>query len=318
MIAVMARRLRIQYPGAMYHLINRGNYRRDLFESAGAAKAFLRVLQETVATYGWRLYSYVLMRNHYHLALETSEPNLVEGMHWMQSTWATRFNRFRRENGHLFQGRYKAILLEDEYALGRVANYLHLNPVRAGIVSAAAAKTYRWSSLFAMSRGIGLQVECSSWLDALGGWNDDAEGRAAYVEYLAAVGADKGSWKEKGLVGLSKGWAIGTSGWRRALAKEYGMRSLEPGLHRDEVDNLREEVWEAVLAREMARTGRMPEDLSTRPRKQDWKVELAHRVRRECGAPLSWLARRLELGRPGSLRSYLCRRNRSDHQQTTA
>ena len=115
----MARRLRIQFPGAIYHVINRGNYRRDLFLSVGEAQAFLETLREARDLMGWHVHAYVLMRNHYHLAVETPEPNLVEGMHWLQSTWATRFNRFRQERGHLFQGRYQSLLIEDASALAR-------------------------------------------------------------------------------------------------------------------------------------------------------------------------------------------------------
>jgi len=99
----MARKLRIQYPGALYHVINRGNYRRALFGSEGAASAFERALAEASSRHGWRVHAHVVMRNHFHLALETPEPNLVDGMHWLQSTYANRFNRFRREQGHLFQ-----------------------------------------------------------------------------------------------------------------------------------------------------------------------------------------------------------------------
>lgn len=98
----MARKLRIEFPGAIYHVLNRGNYRRDLFLTAGEAGAFVETMQEAVLRYGWRLHAYVLMRNHYHLAVETPEPNLKDGMHWLQSTFATRFNRFRKERGHLF------------------------------------------------------------------------------------------------------------------------------------------------------------------------------------------------------------------------
>jgi REP element-mobilizing transposase RayT len=99
----MARKLRIEFPGAVYHVINRGNYRRDLFLSAGEAGAFVRTLEEAAESYGWRIYAYALMRNHYHVALQTPQPNLVEGMHWLQTTFATRFNRLHRERGHLFQ-----------------------------------------------------------------------------------------------------------------------------------------------------------------------------------------------------------------------
>ena len=110
----MARRLRLQYPGALYHIINRGNYRQDVFATAGASKAFEAALGEACTRHGWTAHAFVIMRNHYHVAIETSVPNLIEGMHWLQTTFAVRFNRFRREHGHLFQGRYRAILLEDE------------------------------------------------------------------------------------------------------------------------------------------------------------------------------------------------------------
>ena len=107
----MARSLRIQYEGALYHVINRGNYRSDIYASDGAAQSFLSTVIEAVQRHGWQLHAYVIMRNHYHLAIETPLPNLTIGMRWLQSTAATRFNRFRKENGHVFQGRYKALLL---------------------------------------------------------------------------------------------------------------------------------------------------------------------------------------------------------------
>ena len=93
----MARRLRIQYEGALYHVFKRGNYRRDVFESLGAVQAFVGVLVEAVGRYGWKLHAYVVMRNHFHLAVETPRANLVEGMHWLQGTLARRFNRYRDE-----------------------------------------------------------------------------------------------------------------------------------------------------------------------------------------------------------------------------
>ena len=107
--------------------------------------SFLKCLQEACEGMGWRLHAWVLMGNHYHLCLETPEANLVEGMRWLQSTFANRFNRFRKESGHVFQGRYKAILLDDD-ALGAVCHYIHLNPVRAGIVEAGRLEDYVDSS----------------------------------------------------------------------------------------------------------------------------------------------------------------------------
>jgi len=166
----MPRKLRIQYTDAIYHVINRGNYRANLFDTEGAAQAFLNALFEAVARYGWKLHAYVLMRNHYHLALETPMPNLVEGMHWLQGTFSNRFNRFRKQNGHVFQGRYKALLLEGHAVLGRVVDYIHLNPVRAGVVAPGQVEQFRWSSLPQFIKGkrpTGLV--CSDWLAARGG-----------------------------------------------------------------------------------------------------------------------------------------------------
>jgi len=141
----MARKVRIEYPGAIYHVINRGNYRSWIFESKGARASFLECLERACISMGWRLYAWCLMGNHYHLCLETVDPNLVEGMHWLQSTFANRFNRFRQSNGHVFQGRYKAILLDGE-AVGAVCHYIHLNPVRAGLTDVEQLESYVASS----------------------------------------------------------------------------------------------------------------------------------------------------------------------------
>ncbi len=98
----MARKLRIQYEGALYHVINRGNYRRDVFETAGAACAFEECLWKCCEMHEWRLHAHVVMRNHFHLAVETPQPSLVAGMHWLLSTFFKRIKWFREERGHLF------------------------------------------------------------------------------------------------------------------------------------------------------------------------------------------------------------------------
>jgi len=104
---------------------------------------------------GWRVHGYCLMRNHYHLALETPRGNLVSGVHWLQSTFGNRFNRYRGERGRAFQGRYQAILVEPGVHLARLVDYLHLNPVRARIVALEQLVQFRWSSYRAFARGRG-------------------------------------------------------------------------------------------------------------------------------------------------------------------
>jgi REP element-mobilizing transposase RayT len=312
----MARKLRIQFGGAIYHVINRGNYRRDVFERPEEGRAFLATLKEAKEMMGWRVHAYVLMRNHYHFAVETPEPNLVQGMHWLQSTWATRFNRFRRERGHLFQGRYQALLVQDAAVLGRVVDYIHLNPVRAKIVEAEQVRNYRWSSLGEILKGEG-------WVDDLG-WRaggrfgTEPDARQAYEAYLVEVGREEARWEQLGLKGLSRGWAIGTTGWRRALAKEYGQLALNPGLEREEVSELREGAWEATFERVLQRSNRQEAELAEGPARTGWKLALAEQVRQESGASLEWLARRLGMVQAGTLRSYLHKRRGMENLQNTA
>lgn len=315
----MARKLRIQYEGALYHIVNRGNYRRDVFESVGAAEAFLSVLFEAASRYQWALQGYVLMRNHFHFVVETPKPNLVEGMHWLQSTIATRFNRFRREQGHLFQGRYHSILLQDYAVVGRVVDYIHLNPVRAGIVPAEQVMNYRWSSLRCFVRGPRpAEMSAAPWLSARGGWTDNADGWAAYLNYLVELGKDEAEQKRQGLEGLSRGWAIGSSGWRQAIARDFSHLKLAGGLGRDESKAMNEANWEALLLQFLTQLKKSRNELATRPKNVPWKIDLAHRLRTEAGASVVWIARALQLGKPGSLRSYLARRQARNNQQTAA
>ena len=150
----MARKLRLEYPGAIYHILNRGNYREGIFSTEGARNAFEGCLSEACEKSGWVVHGYCLMNNHYHLALETPEANLVAGMTWLQSTFANRFNRYRNERGHVFQGRYKALLVEGGEWLGNLCPYIHLNPVRAGLCDVGALKVYRHGSYY-WERGTG-------------------------------------------------------------------------------------------------------------------------------------------------------------------
>ena len=108
----MPRKHRLEYPGAIYHIIYRGNYRRPIFETDKTKKAFECCLFEACEKSAWVLHTFIVMGNHYHLTLETPQGNLIAGMHWLQGTFANRFNRLRKEHGHLFEGRYKAILVD--------------------------------------------------------------------------------------------------------------------------------------------------------------------------------------------------------------
>ena len=134
----------------------------------------------------WVLHAYVVMGNRYHLAVETPLGNA--GMHWLQVTFATRFNRWRDERGHLFQGRYKALLVEPGEALGAVCHYIHLNPVRARIISAAELRRYHYSSHRFFSRGArpGF-LNLAPALEAVGGLSDSAGDHEYHVLRLLSI-----------------------------------------------------------------------------------------------------------------------------------
>ena len=141
---IMTRPLRIQYSGAFYHITSRGNERRDVFRSKADRERFLFYLAIATERYHARIHVYCLMSNHYHLLLETPEGNLSQIMRHINGAYTTYFNTKRKRAGHLFQGRYKAILVEaDEYAT-HLSRYIHLNPIRAGMVS--VPEDYTWSS----------------------------------------------------------------------------------------------------------------------------------------------------------------------------
>ena len=140
----MARPLRIEFAGALYHLTSRGNERRNIFRSDRDRKAFLVFLGLTARRFGWSVTAWVLMSNHFHLVVQTLEPNLSRGMHWLNGAYAGWFNRTYGRSGHLFQGRFKAFLIDKEAYFAEVLRYVVLNPVRATMVERPEA--YKWSS----------------------------------------------------------------------------------------------------------------------------------------------------------------------------
>jgi REP element-mobilizing transposase RayT len=140
----MTRALRVEYPDAYYHVINRGNYQEKIFINDRDKEKFLQYLEKASERFSIILHSYCLMSNHYHLLIQTPDSNLSMAMQWINASYATYFNRKRDRHGHLFQGRFKAILIDADAYLKHLSRYIHLNPVRAKMVSAPAA--YQWSS----------------------------------------------------------------------------------------------------------------------------------------------------------------------------
>lgn len=306
----MARRLRIQFPGAIYHVINRGNYRSDVFETADKARAFECVLFECAKRMGWEVFAYVLMRNHFHLAVRTPEPNLVEGMHWLQSTYATRFNRFRQERGHVFQGRYQSILVEPGASLLRVVNYIHLNPVRAKIIPAEQIAQFRWSSL----RWFGREdcpgfLSHSTWLETAG-VNASRLNLREYVAALKAEGALANGLSNSGDAELCSGWAIGTPMWRKALAEEHAQHRIYPGMSMKEIGAPRAVQWKRALEEELVKFQKAPADIARSAKGAPWKIQIAVALRAKTTATNRWIATQLQMGSASSVSQYVSRETR--------
>ena len=309
----MARQLRLEYAGACYHVINRGNYRKHLFAGEGAAAAFEACLLEAVVRFGWRLHAFVIMRNHFHLAVETPEPNLSDGMKWLQGTWAARFNRYQGETGRPFQGRFKALHVEPGHVLAQVAHYIHLNPVRARVVTAERLPDFRWSSLTHFAgkrRPAGL--EAATVLAESGGLADTAAGWRRYLDYLGVVAEEDPKEREAKYGRMSRGWAIGTAGFKAGLRQELveksgGEERFERlGADRDAQREARAVGWEERL---VAAAAALEVDLKRLPAQKSApdKVRLAAVMKTATSVSNRWLAERLQMGVPASVTQYVQR-----------
>jgi putative transposase len=209
----MARPLRIEFAGALYHLTSRGNERRNIFRSDRDRKAFLVFLGIAAKRFGWSVTAWVLMSNHFHLVVQTLEPNLSRGMHWLNSAYAGWFNRTYGRSGHLFQGRFKAFLIDKEAYFAEVLRYVVLNPVRAKMVE--RPEQYKWSSYRATA---GLE-KAPEWFDldaAMQLFGDARESaHAGYRDFvLAKIGCEDRLWDK-----LTNQLYLGTEEWTKTMRK---------------------------------------------------------------------------------------------------
>jgi REP element-mobilizing transposase RayT len=225
----MARPLRIEFPDAIHHVTSRGNDRRDIFRDDVDRLRFLELLGQAVKRFGWSVTAWVLMTNHFHLVIQTPEPNLSRGMHWLNGKYCAWFNRRHQRSGHLFQGRFKSVLVEGENYLREVIRYTVLNPVRAGMV--ARPEEYQWTS-YRSSAGIEPGAE---WLDLASLLelfdSDPASARQLYQEFVEArVDRQERLWDQ-----VLSGMYFGSVTWARRMRKmvESRPRSTDhPKAHR--------------------------------------------------------------------------------------
>jgi len=296
----MARRPRIEFAGATYHVINRGNFRKDLFSLKGSAEAFEKTLAETCVKCDWRLGAFCIMSNHFHLALETPNGNLVEGMHWLQGTFGNRFNRYWEESGHVFQGRYKAILVEPGVHWLGVVDYIHLNPARAGLVSGERLWRYPWSSLpkYPNQRRRPDYLECDGWLKDSLGLKDNASGWRRYQDRLRSALQTKEDDGQDRDADIGTGWILGTRGYRRAVLKDLEQMTLARDWGGPELRALNEMQWAESLHDCLGKLGKSPKDIHQDIKSADWKAAIAWWLKTRTSVSNRWLGENLNMGVP--------------------
>ncbi len=237
----MARPLRVEFPGAVYHLTARGNARQDIYLDDEDRQRFLMLLSREVEQQGWRCYAYCLMGNHYHLLIETPEGNLVQGMRRLNGVYTQSFNRRHGRVGHVFQGRYQGIVVDRDSHLLELCRYIVLNPVRAEIVEQAAA--WPWSSYLAT---VG-KVAHPQWLDTawlLGQFGyTNKQAKAAYRRFITQGTGSASPWDE-----LRGQMWLGDDAFRGRMEKLLARRSLTdvPAAQRRPTRPTGEEILQAV------------------------------------------------------------------------
>jgi putative transposase len=310
----MARIPRVEFEGARYHVLNRGNYRQDLFTLHRTGEEFVRALYETCERYGWALHAYVVMGNHYHLAVETPLANLSAGMQYLQSVFSNRFNRFVEERGHVFQGRYKALVLEGDTALLQVVDYIHLNPVRAGVVGINELKSYGLSSfpLFFRKKGRPVFLTPVDFLNEAGGLTDSSAGMRAYHRRLKLVMEEDPKKREEKFSELCSGWYVGSEEGKAWLAGQVQNRKATANAQAE--SELEETRWIGLLETGLELLGKTEADGERDRKCAEWKLALGLWLKGQSGASNRWLATRLNMGHPqnASRQMILYKRERQD------
>lgn len=210
----MTRPLRLEFPGALFHITSRGNERRDIVLDDKDRTHFLQIFGEVVVRFRWKLYQYVLMTNHYHFVIALEQESLAEGMQYLNSVYAQTFNRRHGRIGHLFQGRYDSRLVQEEGYLQQVVRYDALNPVRAGLVQ--LPEEYPWSG----HRAIAGLCEPPAWFDISRTRRcyapDPVIGREYYCRFVdEGIGVERSPWKD-----LVVGIYLGDSDWVESLRRK--------------------------------------------------------------------------------------------------
>jgi REP-associated tyrosine transposase len=309
----MPRKLRVEYPGAIYHVMSRADGKGDIFLNDVDRQDFLKTLAEACRKTGFQVHAYCLMRNHFHLVVETPHANLVAGMAWFLSTYTIRFNHRHRLFGHVFSGRYKALVVDgsgDGY-LRTVCDYVHLNPVRANLLKKEQRLLeYPWSSFgwYLAARAQRLEwLRVDRLLGEHGIQEDTTAGRLLFERRMEARRAEAGQeteWKP-----IRRGWCLGPAEFKARLLEQ-----MEGKLGEHHSGEMRREIAQAkaelLIEGELKRLKWGQRELEVRRKSDPAKLELAARLRRETTLSIRQIAQRLHMGSWKSLNSKLYLRSK--------
>lgn len=316
----MSRPLRIEYPGAVYHIQNIGNRNEAIFLDDEDRETFLKTFREVAKSCRWKVYAYALMENHYHILFKTREANLVEGMKWLQTTYSMRFNKKHGFQGHLFAGRYKSMLIEANNAhyFSTIVDYIHLNPARAGLVrSHNFISANKWTSLHCWING---KKDRPDWIHPAEGLvafgcEDTDEGREKYLNHLVgrfeAECIDERSLIPVGHVGsntVQRGWCYGSVSFRKGIIASLQKHAKrKPGNYSESVPDIEQFRAEKIIKKGLKEFHLTEEALFSTPFSHPAKLIIALGIRRNAMLPYSWISQRLNMGTPGSLGTLLHR-----------
>jgi putative transposase len=313
LVAFMPRKARVQFAGAVYHLLDRGDRREPIFRDERDRENFLATLGQVCKRTGWRVHAWVLMTNHYHLLVETPEANLVAGMRWFQTTYTVRFNRRHRLSGHLFQGRYKSVVVDPEERgyFAVLSDYIHLNPVRARMISLQERLfDFRWSSYrwYVAKSGRPEWFESARVLGELG-LDDTAAGRKSYAERMRERATDELADRNTAdNERLRRGWCVGSAGFRervlglleRAGEKFSQNKEVDGAVRRDHDDNEARRIFQEAIAC----LGASELEIKRWKRNDARKIAIARLIRARTSVPNTWIARELGLGHVSNVSRY--------------
>ncbi len=314
----MARKLRIQFPRAIYHVMSRGDRREDIFLDDQDRELFIQTLADTCAKTSWQVHAFCLMPNHFHLVVETPQPNLVAGMKWFLGTYTTRFNRRHKITGHVFAGRYKSLLVGGEGGyLRTVCDYVHLNPVRAKLLALEdSIRDFPWSSfgLFlrpASERPVWLRID--RLLGECGITEDNASGRQEFEERLESRSAGELDDEFKP---LRSGWCYGNDAFREEMLKQV---DGEAGVQHygAELTEAAEAKARRIIDEELRRVVWTEAELALRKKGDSHKLAIARRLRQETTVTLQWIAAKLHMGTKTHVSHLLYWRQRAEMEGKT-